>query len=338
MLSTLKSLFFSPVASVKPVNRSSPGRMRREKDAGSVQIPAAISSKEIDTAFYGLILGVQSPIDSALNVFEKSVLRGLDQLLSSDVSRSSLVPRLPAVIPRVMGALRDSSSSSADLATEIGRDAVLVSEVIRLANSPYYQVGQKIDSLERAVFVLGQAGVRRLVTNAAFKPLINLNAGHFTRLSGTVLWDQSEKTAVACDFIARRQKTDRFNAYLMGIVQNVGFTVALQILDGNFDGSQAPRSGLFHDRLIKRARRLSWVIAREWQFPASVLQALESQVDARHRQPAGDMLYAGDRLSKLHILSARGRFEGESERLDLQVQGCSPDTCKDCYEKLMLLS
>ena len=334
MLSTLKNLLSSSAVTSERVNRPPRASAQRDKNAKPGVEPAGISAKEIDTAFYGLILGIQSPIDSKLNVFEKSVLRKLDRLLAADISRSSLVPRLPAVIPRVMGTLRNQSSSSAQLAAELGRDAVLVSEVIRLANSPYYRVGQKIASLERAVFVLGQAGVRQLVTNAAFKPLINLNAGHFTRLSGTILWDQSEKTALVCDCIARQQKTDRFNAYLMGIVQNVGFTVALQILDRNFDDSQAPRSELFRERLIKRSRQLSWIIAREWGFPAAVLEALDSQIDTRHMQGPGDMLYAGDKLSKLHILSAHGRFEAEIDRIAVRLQGCMTDACKACYEAL----
>ncbi|HHQ13442.1 MAG TPA: HDOD domain-containing protein, partial [Chromatiales bacterium] len=325
-----KNLFCSsPVATGRP-DRPSQRSARRETSRNPPAAPAGVSGKEIDTAFYGLILGVQSPIDSKLNAFEKSVLRELDQLLAADISRSNQVPRLPAVMPRVMGTLRDKSSSAADLAAEIGRDAVLVSEVIRLANSPFYRVGQEIASLERAVFVLGQAGIRQLVTNVAFKPLINLNTGYFTRLSGTILWDQSEKTAVVCDCIARRQKTDRFSAYLMGIVQNVGFTVALQILDRNFDGRQAPRSELFHERLIKRARQLSRVIAGEWGFPPAVIDALQSQVDTGHRESFGNMLYAGDKLSKLHILAAHGRFEGEAERIVERMPGGMMEACRTC--------
>ena len=334
MLSVLKNLFFaSPVTSERAA-RAPQGKVRQNKKTKSSPGPAGISTREIDAAFYGLILGVQSPTDSRLNGFEKKVLRELDQLLTSDISHSSLVPRLPAVIPQVMGTLRDQSSSAADLAAQLGRDAVLVSEVIRLANSPYYSVGKKITSLERAVFILGQVGVRQLVTNAAFKPLLNLNSGHFTRLAGTILWEQSEKTAFICDCLARKENTDRFSIYLMAIVQNVGYTVALKLLDKNFDGSQAPRSVLFHEKLIKRSRKLSWIIAREWGFGAMVLDALESQIEARHMQTPGSILFAGDKLSKVHILSALGRFKGDVDQLAGRLQGSLKGSCKAGYEAL----
>ncbi len=332
MLSALKNLFSpQPVqserAAVAPQGRI-PGQKRAKPDNG----PVSISPEDIDAAFYGLILGVQSPIDSRLNPFEKNVLRQLDQLLASDISCSGLVPRLPAVIPQVMGTLRDQSSSSADLASQIGRDAVLVSEVIRLANSPYYRVHQKITTLERAVFSLGRVGVRQLIANAAFKPLINLNSGHFTKLSGTTLWNQSEKTAIACDCMAKQEKVDRFAAYLMAIVQNVGLTVALQILDRNFDGVHAPRSEEFHDRLFKRSRELSLLIATEWEFPESVLEAIDSQINAKHGQALGKILYVGDKFSKMHILSAQGCLKGDMDAIACRFRGRLTDACKVCFE------
>jgi HD-like signal output (HDOD) protein len=335
LLSTLKKLFSSSRVNNDRVVRTPPQARDRHGGKGKPGAGlAGISPAEIDAAFYGLVLGVQSPIDSSLNGFEKKALRELDRLLTSDIAHSNLVPRLPAVIPRVMGVLRDASSSSADLASQLGRDAVLVSEVIRLANSPYFRVGKQIASLERAVFVLGRVGVRQLVANAAFKPLINLTSGHFTKLSGTTLWDQSEKTAIACDCMAKAQRVDRFNAYLMAIVANVGFTVALQILDRNFDGSEAPHSKLFHERLINRSRELSWIIARQWGFPAVVLEALESQIDTKQRQMLASMLYAGDKLSKVHILSSRGRFRGDNERVAERLQGPLAAASKVCYEAL----
>ena len=334
MLSVFKNLFFSAPARHEQASRTRLTKASQDQQEKSSRKPTGITPREIDTTFYGLILGVQSPIDSALNGFEKKVLRELDQLLASDVSHSSLVPRLPAVIPRVMSTLRDQSSSAADLAAQLGRDAVLVSEVIRLANSPRYSVGKKITSLERAVFILGQVGVRQLVAHAAFRPLLNLNAGHFTRLAGTMLWDQSEKTAVISDCLARQERTDRFNAYLTAIVQNVGFTVALQILDQNFDGSQAPRSGLFHERLISRSRKLSWVIAREWGFGEMVLDALESQVEDRAMQMPGNILYVADKLSKIVILSGRERFRGDLEQVVGILQGRLTRPCNACLKTL----
>jgi HD-like signal output (HDOD) protein len=334
LLATLRNFFSSSPAKSRRATRIPQGVAKHNKKTIPNQKSDGIILSQLDTAFYELILGIEPTTDCDLNAFEKKSLNELDELLKSDISHSNLVPRLPAVIPKVMVTLRDQSSSAADLASELGRDAVLVSEVIRLSNTPYYNTGQEISSLERAVFVLGQTGVRQLVANAALKPMINLNSGHFTKLCGTTLWDHSEKTAIICDCMAKQEKIDRFNAYLMAVVQNVGFTVILRLLDRNHDGSQAPRSKLFQERLINHSRKLSWLITKEWGFPEPVIDALKSQIDNEQMQTLGNILYSADKLSKMQILSARECFKGDIEQVTKQLQDRLPDSCTDCFESL----
>ena len=338
MFSALKQLLFPTSPSTPPAvgKRPAPGgRKYRPADVEGTTI--RMSPADIDAAFYDLMLGVQSTPDCKPNTFETRALRELDRLLASDIHHSSLVPRLPAVIPRIMSTLRDQESSTTELAIELGRDAVLVGEVIRLSNSPYYRAGKEITSLERAVFTLGRTGIRQLVVHAAFKPLINLNAGHFTGLSGPLLWEQSEKTALACDCMASKEKADRFNAYLMAIVQNVGLTVALQMLDHTFDGREAPHSQHFRDQLMRSSRLLSLMIARQWTFPPAVLDALEAQIelhDLTKLSTLGTILYLSDKLAKLHTLSCQRRVSSEV-RPDIPVPLLHlSQYCRDCYDRL----
>jgi HD-like signal output (HDOD) protein len=134
--------------------------------------------------------------------------------------------------------------------------------------------------------------------------------------------------------MAKQEKADRFAAYLMAIVQNVGMTVTLQILDRNFDGSHAPRSEEFQDRLVKRSRELSLVIAKEWEFPESVLEAIDSQASTKHCKTLGKILYVGDKFSKMHILSGQGRLKGELDQVACRFRGRLTDVCKVCFESL----
>jgi len=313
MFSSLKRLFFASQRPAPPPARPRPTSVHEKPGAALPDAPGiSLSPAQIDAAFYGLVLGVNSMLDREPNGFETRALRDLDRLLAADVTHSDLVPRLPAVIPRVMTALRDEDSSAADLAAELGRDAVLVSEVLRLSNSALYRAGKEITSLERAVFTLGRTGIRQLVANAALKPLLNPKSGHFSQLSGTLLWEQSEKAAVACDYLAKAEHVDRFHAYLTAIVQNVGFAVALQVLDRRFDGSEAPHSQRFREQWVKRSRRLAVLIADEWEFPPAVLDVLKGR--SEERQPNQEsmldtVVHTGDLLAKAHLLSRRGRID-----------------------------
>ena len=336
MLNKLKKLIVpcSPPKSVPEHRGTRSGRtsLAARHNRAALSVP-----REVDDAFYGHILGVQSSTGRELNAFEKKIIRQLNRLLAADVSHSSLVPRIPDVMPRVMRSLRDQDSSAADLAGNVGRDAVLVSEVIRLANSPYYRVGEKITSLERAIVILGRNGVRQLVVNAAFKPLINLNSGHFTGLSATTLWENSERAAIACDCMARQERADRFQAYLAGIVANVGFTVALKVLDHAFDGHDAPRSESFRHLFITRSRKLSLVIAAEWGFPEPVLEALDAQTGAPETAKMSSLariLFVSDKLAKLQILSEQGRFKKDMENMARRLKASLDDYPANCYPPL----
>ncbi len=337
MLAKLKQLLFP-----KPAKRRTVSELPAASGGNATPLNVAKNLttnllEELDTAFYAHILGVQSAMVCELNAFETIALRKLSQLLKEDISHSSLVPRLPSIIPRVMNSLRNDKLSTLNLATEIGRDPVLVGEVIRLANSPYYRVGQETTSLERAIFRLGRDGVRQLAANAALKPLFNQKSGHFTGLSGTILWQQSEKTAIACDYMAKQHKADRFHAYLAGIVQNVGFTVALSVLDSAYAGKDAPRSEYFREQFITGSRKLSCIIANQWEFPARVVRALEAQVHSRNMKEVptlDNMLYMGDKLAKMRVLSALGRWERGIDQTVCQIKSGLPYDCTACYAAL----
>ena len=296
-------------------------------------------ANSLDTAFYGIMLGAHSPLECELNPLEQRVVSQITSLMSASGTHADLVPRLPSIMPKIMRTLRDEESSTAELASYIGRDVVLVSEVIRLANSPYYRIARKIDSLERAICILGRSGIRQLVANAAFKPLIDMKTGHFTQLASGIVWALAERSAQLCDCVAKKQNADRFHAYLTGLVHNVGFTVALKIMDRVYDGSDALRSNTFRMLLIDQATILSLMIAQEWDFPQPVLKALESQIgvfDLNSAPPLARILYISGILAKLSILSQREEFARTTERLQRQLAPLITTAHTRCYAKLAL--
>ncbi len=134
------------------------------------------SSEEINSNYYSLILGVHSLAETELNSFESEAQLRVGKLIRSKESRENLVPRLPAIVPKLMRSIRDDDASGADLAGLIGKDATLVAEVIRIANSPYYRTVNKIRSLEQAVLILGRTGIRHFLA----KHCIQAPAQHST--------------------------------------------------------------------------------------------------------------------------------------------------------------
>ena len=79
--------------------------------------------------------------------------------------------------------------------------------------------------------------------------------------------------------------------------------------------------------------QLTCSIAREFDFPASVTQALGEQGNMRSNatlSPLGRLLALGDYLAKVHVLVEHGRLAGDDARL---FEGLSAEEM-DCYRQL----
>jgi len=290
----------------------------------------------VDGIYHGWLLGVNSPSDGPLTPLEQTLIASLDELADSDLSDSSLVPRVPAVLPGLMADLRDEGASGRQLARQIAQDAGLVGEVIRVANSPYYRTRVRIASLEQAVTLLGRNGLRQLVARVAFKPLLNLHSGHFVGLAAPRVWAQAEACAVAGRCLSHGAGTDGFEAYLCGLLQNVGVIAALRTIDCTYDGSDVPRSTAFHHAFATRSRLLSARILEHWDLPASIRRALADQAGTPggRRSGLGELLHAADVISKLRLLADNGVVDDGPGQVSAALDGRWAEAVARCYTTL----
>lgn len=268
------------------------------------------ADERIEQVFVGMLLGVHSPQDTPLNAFERKALKAFAAMLDANLSDSQLVPRLPTVLPRLMSSFRDDSITTRELADLIGRDIVSLSEVIRLANSPFYRRASETRSVEQAVRVIGQRGLRQMVANLLVRPIFSERQGHFSAIAGALLWEQSEKTALVATTLVRQGEGDEFSAYLAGISSNLGLLIGCRILDSLFDGTQLPSSLVFRTQWLVIARQLSARVLRAWDFPGAACVLLEQlcEPDPSKLTPDSMRLYRAQRLSQFHCLQTRGRI------------------------------
>ncbi|MDB5936026.1 MAG: hypothetical protein JWQ01_3370 [Massilia sp.] len=244
------------------------------------------------------------------NPLENQVLEALGAIIGSQQSGSALVRRLPGMIPQLLQSLRSDTFSGAQLSRTISNDVVLVAAVIRLANSSLAGTGTSIGSVEHAVMVIGQEGLRHLITSVAFRPIIDMNSGHFTRTLAPRIWDHSERCAVANRALAESMGIDPFEAFLAALVQNVGLIVSLRIMDQVAKGDKGLGSEIFCAQLARSARVLTCSIGREWHFPENVTRAIGEQGGMKKGavvSPLGRLLTLTDYLGKVRTLVENDR-------------------------------
>lgn len=252
---------------------------------------------------------------------ENRILHTLSGIASSPTSGTELMRRMPGLIPQLLQSLRSETFSGADIARKISNDVVLVAAVIRLANGAMLPGAQAISSVEHAVIVIGQEGLRQLITTVAFKPIIDLNSGHYTKLLAPRIWEQSERCAVANRALAEQLGVAPFDAFLAGLVQNAGLLVSLRMMDQAAGAAKDLGSPMFCARLLRDARQVSAGIAQEWNFPAAITQAIR-ELDTLRKgaplSPMGRVLSLGDHQSKMAILAELGLGTGVDAGASIQ--------------------
>lgn len=287
----------------------------------------------INNIYYNWLFGSEGASELDTTEQENQVLEALDTILKSQQSGAALVRRLPGLIPQLLQSLRSDNFSGAQLSRTISSDLVLVAAVIRLANSSHVGTGTTITSVEHAVMLIGTEGLRHLITSVAFRPIIDMNSGCYTRTLAPRIWDQSERCAVANRMLAEESGIDPFEAFLAGLVQYVGLIVTLRIMDQIDKDGKHLGSEIFCARLLRDARTLSCSIGKEWSFPETVSVAIREQAGVRKGvavSTMGRLLSQSDYLSKVRVLSENNVIQGTDPEL---FKGLSASALA-CYDQL----
>ena len=290
--------------------KSKPAAVAAAAAAEAARQPATIT--EIDALYYRWLAAASAA--QAPDETEQQILDELARLTREPIAGAALVPRIPAIIPQLMRTLQDENMSAAKLSAQLAQDVLLVAEVYREANRPCYQsrynASPSISNMEGAIMLLGQNGMRMLLARVAFRPIVSMQSGGLTVRTAPLIWRQSEKCALAASLVAPAMHANAFDAYLAGLMANVGLVVAFRLIDQMHAPDVFPQSDAFIAQVFAQARILSVRIAELWEFPQSVTRAI-GQVGQADADPQAQALALGERLSKLRMLADTGRFPAD---------------------------
>lgn len=322
----------APAEPMAPATAAAPPPETRADPDLATSIPSFDQKDAINSAYFHWLFASYGQEELDTNQAEERVLATLLKM-SRQQGTADMMRRMPGLIPQVLQSLRSERFSGAEIARKISSDVVLVAAVTRLANHAIHYSGQAITSVEHAIMVIGQEGLRQLVTTVAFRPIINLNSGYYTKLLAPRIWEQSERCAVAARMLAPAEGVEPFDAFLTGLVQNAGLLATLRVMDQIGGDSRALGSTLFCARLQGAARHIAAGVAQEWAFPPSVAAAIsEQELMSRGAaiSPLGRVLSRADYLSKTRIMAEQGQIAEDDPGL---FDGLPPDT-QSCYAAL----
>ena len=218
-------------------------------------------------------------------------------------------PRRPTLMPQLLRAVDDPRSAPDKLARIVAHDPVLTSDVLGLANSPIYRTSPApIETIQRAIVVLGVDALRGLVATAMLQPVFRATRSNFPRFP-RMLWERTERAARAAELYALKAlPADRFEAQLLILLSALGPLVVYgAVLDMYSQRPQlAPNPTLLVDLTAALGPQVSLRIAQQWETSPRLVAAIQRRPSEALTMAlcAGELIGTLSLLQTQHVITA----------------------------------
>lgn len=191
---------------------------------------------------------------------------------------------LPAVYHQVRAVLDDQNSSIIDLSKVVSVDAAITARLLHVVNSVYYGLMSRVDTVSRAVNVLGMQQVHDIVlassVSAMFKGMSPTNMNMTRFWSNSVMRALIARTGAE---MVRAGDLERF--FVTGLLSDIGHLVMYQVEPVLAERAQLtstqqgrPLHEVEHELLGCDYAQVGAAMAEKWHLPPRFSAAIAGQI------------------------------------------------------------
>jgi HD-like signal output (HDOD) protein len=261
------------------------------------------------------------------------------EMLRTIDAQPRYAPRRPTLLPQLLQAINDGEAPLRQLARIIGQDPALTGNLLRVANAPLYRVSRKpVESIERAVALIGTDGMRAIVAAALVQPVLS-GGGAFGRVP-EIIWEHTLYAASAAEsYAALVEDTDPFAAQMLALLYGLGTIIVFRVARDQY----AAHSGVAPDANVIAAILDRWSgstarrISASWGMSERINDALHDQLLEAAPDtltPLGRSLRFGRLAGALSILAAEGRSDDNEALAALRGDDRQAAAVKRIWERL----
>lgn len=294
----------------------------------------ALGRSEIAAKLHELVFG--PALDEETSAEHARALTAIGTLLETAVTEPRYAPRRPRLLPKVLSAASDGETSLRELAALIASDPALVGSLLKLANSATYRrSAAPIESVERAVTVLGTHGIRSLAAAALVQPVFRTHGEGANARFAEVTWDRSQRAAAAAEVHALAEDADPFTAQLLALVTGLAAIVVFRLLNDEY-ALLATDSAAVAAALEQYTARAAYRIAKSWELSDQALEALEEQLPGRGAPASalGRSLRFATSAGALSVLRTHGAIDDATGRASIIAAGGIGPKYERLWERL----
>lgn len=226
---------------------------------------------------------------------------------------------LPHVAIRVTQLVNSDFATMKDFEEVIKLDPILVIRLLKLVNSPYFGLVNKVDSIAKSLVYIGMSNLRNMVAVEAIRSFFKDEDGE--EFSRSQLWKHSATVAILSKMIAERifglVGEDEF---LAGIIHDIGLIIEDQLIGKEL--REVVRLYSSGDKVITHYEneiigtnhcRVGALLVFDWKMPEGVIEAIKKHHDHDNEYPlpgVTSILHIAEYISsRLGYGAVKGRQE-----------------------------
>jgi len=229
-----------------------------------------------------------------------------------------VIPSPPQIITRLLAMISEDRCSANELGELILKDPSLTARILKVANSPFYQFSNKIETVSHAISLLGQETIRMICVSESFLAIFPMNRGRLHKL-----FQQHNDHSLLTGIVARSLLTylspgiEPEKAFIAGLLHDVG----KPILWYNYtkktpEYEQVCRTGLSEleaERMVFGYDHLTvgkW-LADEWELGSELMDAISGhhlerqqvQISEAHELTLSEIIYYANLMAKTMVVA-----------------------------------
>ncbi len=190
---------------------------------------------------------------------------------------------LPHIAIKLSQLISDENTSVKDLEEVIRLDPTLIVRLLKLVNSPYFGLREKVKDIAEAVVFIGMKNLRNMVVVNALKEIFK-QAKDDELFSRSQLWFHCAVSSICCQMLSERVfRKKGEDAFLCGILHDIGMIVLDQVETDLYKEvytqfRAAPKLIVEYEKEIIGAdhSRIGYLLARDWKLPVVVQEGIKN--------------------------------------------------------------
>ncbi len=248
---------------------------------------------------------ISVPEDEEASYIEQHSMEEMEDVISK-------IKPIPQIALKLLRMIQDDVYNMGDLGGEIKQDQIISAKIIRLCNSAYFKQNGNVDSIERALVVLGEKRLLQLIVSASVEGFFNDESNGYSLCKGG-LFKHAVGTALISEKLASCNNTISGDiAYTAGLLHDIGKIVLDQFMDRSYP--------LFYRRTQQSGESLVSVeqdvfglthtevggkLAEMWDLPESLVDVIRHHHKPEDSECAKDLnhlVYLADLLMSRFIV------------------------------------